>query len=265
MKTEDIRLYKSANAYLKAPEGMKNEMLMWYISGGVFMQELSKKAGNKPYGGLRHKIGYIENQKLKTIEILDVCSGLGNFVNHLSFVYPKIQATCVDINKEFIKYDKSKFKNWKFIEADATAFSLNKKFDFITASSAYHHIENKNKLAFLKNLKNHLKDGGIIIVCENFLPDYRNKKEREASIKLYYKELKSFYKKGNSTKDSYNAIAEVEHLEIVGKEEHKVSFRIFSEQVKKAGLFIDTDIPIWQPKVFFKDNAGSHTLILKNT
>ncbi|MBP6855581.1 MAG: class I SAM-dependent methyltransferase [Candidatus Pacebacteria bacterium] len=263
MKAKNIQLYKSTNAYLKAPEGMKNEMLMWYVGGGVLMQELAKRADNKPYGGLRHKIGYLENQKLKTIEILDVCSGLGNFVNHLSFIYPKIKATCIDINKVFLKYDKTKFKNWKFIEADAATFSLNRKFDFITASSAYHHIKNKDKLAFLKNLKNHLKKGGVIIVCENFLPDYKTEKERGAAVRLYYKELKDFYKKGNSTKDSFNTIVEVEHLEVVGKEEYKVSFKFFSEQIKKAGLVVYIDIPIWQPKGFIKDNAGSHVIILK--
>ena len=107
MKIEDIKLYKYADAYMKAPEGMKNEMQMWFVASGLLMQELSKKMGNNPYGGLRTKIGYIESKRLKPIEILDVCSGLGNFVNHLSFVYPKIKAFCLDINKEFLEYTKN--------------------------------------------------------------------------------------------------------------------------------------------------------------
>jgi len=263
MKTEDIQLYKSADAYLKAPEGMKNEVLMWFVGGGILMQELSKRMDNAPFGGLRHKIGYSENKKLGQVEILDVCSGLGNFANHLSFVCPKIRATCIDTNKEFIKYGKTKFKDWEFIEADAVNFSLGKKFNFIIASSAYHHIADKDKLAFLKNLKSHLKDDGIVIVCENFLPDYQTEKERKVAIKLYYEELKNFYKKGNATKESITAISEVEHLEIAGEEEHKVSFRIFNEQIKKAGFVIDSDIVVWQAKLFYKDNAGSRVVVLK--
>lgn len=263
MNTKDIKLYRSAEHYLNGPEGMKNEVMMWYVAGGILMQELAIRSGCKPYGGLKNKVGYLENAKHKTIEILDVCSGPGDFVNHLSFVYPGIKAICVDLNESFVRYGQSKSKKWHFIKADVVNFYISTKFDFITASSAYHHIEDGKKLNFLMNLKKHLKHGGVIIVCENFLPDYRIGNDRAAAVKLYYGELKKFYRNGNATKSSLKTILEVERLELAGVNEHKVSFRIFKEHIRKAGLEIDTDISVWQPKGFVRSNAGSHVIKLR--
>jgi ubiquinone/menaquinone biosynthesis C-methylase UbiE len=256
-----IDLYGSAESYLEAPEGMKNEVQMWFVAAGLLMQEISKKMGCKPYGGLKQEVGYTKNQQIESLTILDVCSGLANFVNHLSFVLPKLHAVCIDNNRQFLEYSKKKFANWLFIEDDATNFSLDKKFDVITASSAYHHIDDGSKQVFLNNLSKHLTNDGIILVCENFLPNYQTPQEKAESIRKYYGELQNYYKNGNSTEQSLKAITQVEYLE--GTIEQKVSFRVFKEQIANAKLFIDSDVIVWQPGSLQKDNAGSHVLILK--
>ena len=86
MNTFSTSLYESAEDYFRAgPDATKNETLMWFVAAGILMQELSKRSGNLPFGGLRSSTGYELNKKLKSIEILDFCSGPGNFLNHFRF------------------------------------------------------------------------------------------------------------------------------------------------------------------------------------
>jgi ubiquinone/menaquinone biosynthesis C-methylase UbiE len=218
--------------------------------------------GNLPFGGLKNKVGYKERNKIKFVEVLDVCSGPGNFVNHLAFVLPNIKAVCVDTNASFMEYGKRRLERWKFIQGDVTKISLRKKFRFIVASSAYHHIPDNQKLDFFRNIKRHLTDNGIVVVCDNFLPDYSGKNKQQVT-KRYYSELRKWYRQGNATPEAIRVIKGVEQTELEGQEEYKVTFRIFQTQLKEVGLRIDTDIAIWQPYQFAKDNAGSHVLILK--
>lgn len=258
---KNIKIYDSAQNYFEGPDEMKNEVMMWFVAAGLLMQELSKRLGNKPFGGLKEQVGYDENKKLHDINILDLCSGPGNFVNHLAFILPQIKAVCIDMNAGFINTGNEVFKKWQFMKGDATKISLNKKFDFVTASSAYHHIENKDKIDFLKTIYNHLSDNGMAIICENFLPDYKTEPDREKFIITYYDELERWYRAGNASKKAIEVIKEVREQELRGEEEHKVSRRIFCEHVLKSGLKIDTDVAVWQTQSLMPD-AGSHVITL---
>ncbi len=260
---ENIKIYDSAQNYFEGPEGMKNEVMMWFVAAGLLMQELSKKLGNRPYGSLKEKVGYEENKKLEEVSILDLCSGPGNFVNHLAFVCPNIKVVCVDTNINFIDAGNKVFKKWQFIEGDATKIVLKRKFNFVTASSAYHHIEDGNKVDFMKIIYKHLADDGAAIICEHFLPDYKTDLDRGKSINEYYGRLEQWYNDGNATPKAIQIIREVREQESKGEGEHKVSFGIFRDHVEKSGLKIDTDIPVWQPPSLMLDNAGSHVIILK--
>ena len=257
-----LDLYRSAKTYLSGPDGMNNEVTMWFIAGGLLMQEISSRINKTAFGGLHQKIGVERNKKIKTIRILDVACGPGNFANHLGFIIPQLKVVGIDTNIAFLKWARKKFTNlgWKFIEGDASKIELGKKSDFITASSAYHHIPDFEKLSFLKNLKSHLKNNGIILICDNFLPDYSTSFEKQKSIKEYYSLLTQYYKSGNATKNAIKVIKQARKLELSGKDEYKTSFRIFEAQVKAAGLEIVKDILVWG---ISQNGMGSHVIILK--
>ncbi len=263
MKIDDTKLYTSADTYFEGPDGMKNEVAMWYVAAGLLMRELAKRKGNLPFGGLGKVQGYsITPDESDTLDVLDLCSGPGNFVNHLSFVFPWLKVICTDVNETFLNAGQKQFDKWSFIKADVTKIDLKKQFDCITASSAYHHIEHNQKIDFLKTIKNHLKLNGFAIICENFLPEYSSETERNQGIELYYDELVKYYKEGNATETSIKAIDEVYRLELTGVEEHKVTRTIFERQVNEVGLLIDIDIVVWQSEKLRPSNAGSHVLIL---
>ncbi len=260
MKTADTKLYTSVDTYFKGPDGMKNEVTMWYIAGGLLIQELAIKKGYGPFGGLGAPNG---NITLSKPEILDVCSGPGNFLHHIQLVYPNFFGTCADLNPIFVEAGKELFRSWTWHLGDVTKIQLGKKFDVITASSAYHHIPDEGKGAFITNLVEHLHDDGFILVCDNFLPNYTTESERVYAVDTYYQELINYYKAGNATKDSIDAIGEVYELEKSNVEEHKTSFKIFEKYLESAGLEIFQDVVVWQPDSLKPDNAGSHVMVVK--
>ncbi len=95
-------------------------------------------------------------------------------------------------------------------------------------------------------------------MCENFLPRYST--DRTRSVRAYYATLEEYLKRGNATRESLQAIAEVRELELSGIEEHKVDFPRFQRDLKASGLEIEEDIPVWQPG---KSKCGSRVLLLR--
>lgn len=265
MKVEDTKLYTSADTYFNGPDGMKNEVAMWYVAGGLLIRELAIRKGNLPFGGLGKTPGYTINPTEKdSLSVLDLCSGPGNFVNHLSFAFPWMKVLCIDLNENFLKAGAEQFTKREFKEGDATNFQIESRFDCITASSAYHHIEDEKKIEFLKTIKSHLAEDGFAIICENFLPEYTSDEERIKSVNLYYDELIKYYGEGNATEESIKAIDEVFKLELAKVEEHKVPHAFFQKQVEEAGLKIDLDVVAWSTDKLKSANAGSHVIILKH-
>ncbi|HLD07002.1 MAG TPA: class I SAM-dependent methyltransferase [Candidatus Nanoarchaeia archaeon] len=261
-------LYGSSERYLNGPDGMRNEVDMWYTGASLFLQEVMRKKRPNEFGGLHEESGIEARTELKTISVLDVCCGPGNFANHVGLFYPKLDLTGIDINDEFLESARKRFSTHgrNFLKMNAIDFQLGRTFDFVLASSAYHHIEDEDKRRFLKSIKEHLSKSGKIIICENFLPYYDNdKKLRSDAINRYYKALIAYYARGNATPEAIDVIREVYQLELQGEEEHKVHYQRFKQDVEEEGLVIEVDRIIWQPKDFRADNAGSHVLLLKGS
>ena len=254
-----MMLYSSAARYLNGPEGMRNEVDMWYAAAMLVLQESVKNLAGG-FGGLGERIGNDVRKSLPNISILDVCCGPGNFANYVSLLYPHLEVTGIDTNETFLACARERFgsQGWKFLQEDAAAFDLGRTFDFILAGSAYHHIEDAQKIAFLQRMGRHLSDGRIVM-CDNFLPEAS---ARADAVNRYYHALIEWYEQGNATPEAIEVIREVHQLELRGEEEHKVPFSRFTEDAKQSGLEILLDRPIWQPPEFRADNAGSHVLLL---
>ena len=267
MKAEDSKLYTSVDSYLNGPDGMNNEVTMWAVAAGILMKESIRKQDGRGFGGLHTSKGLERRLALPQISVLDACCGPGNFANYLSFIYPSMSVTGIDINPTFIGAAQQRFQKegWEFFCRDICTLSFADRYDFVLASSAYHHIPDLSKQRFMYVLKKHLKLAGKVLVCENLLPVYTNDLERTSAIEVYYSELKSYYAQGNATSEAREAIEEVYRLEVAGEEEHKVDFPLFAAHVNGAGLEIELDIPIWQPSKLKESNAGSHVLLLKHT
>ena len=265
MEPEKSNMYSSSEAYLKASGILRNELTMWSVAAGILVQEVVKTEKKSVFGENPAEIGLDIREELGAVSVLDMCCGPGTFVNYLGLVYPNITVTGIDVNEAFIEYASQRFGDygWEFIKADAKDFDLKKSFDFVTAASAYHHVEDEFKVDFLLNARRHLLTGGKVILCEQFLPYYSNENTRAYAINEYYGLLRKYCSKGDRTKEAIQAIDETHQLELSGHEEHKVHHAAFELHAHAAGFEIELDIPVWQPREFIEDKAGSFVILLK--
>ncbi len=261
--TERPSIYRSAGIYDSGLAGMKNEIGVWFVAAGLLLREISRRSGNLPFGGLERKTGYKENRKFPEIEILDLCSGPGSFPNHLSFAYPRLKAVCVDSNAKFVEEGSKRFRRWEFILGDAATIRLHRKFEYIAMSSGYHHVEDAQKPLLMRNTASHLVPGGIVLICENFLPKYNDRNGRRKAVDLFYDEFQKCKTTGELTSASALLLKEVRGSDLEQDDESKVSYEIFLKHAKAAGLTVDTDIAVWQPLAFKNSNAGTHALVLR--
>jgi len=264
MREEETKLYTSVDTYLQAPDRMRNEVDMWAAAGGLLVQESVKRNINSRYGGLHEKVG-IKVRKFTPVTVLDICCGHGNFANYLSLFHPNMLVMEIDLNDRFLAYAQKTFGkyDWNFLKEDATAFSLGRSFDFITASSAYYHILDEKKVDFLRRINEHLGEDGKLIMCDHFLPRCEKKSDREISVNRYYHALEEYYALGNATPEAQDAIKEVRELELAGVSEQKVDYQRFLEHLRSADLKIELDRVVWQPSDFLESNAGSHALLIQ--
>ncbi len=101
MKNENTKLYASSKAYLDGSESMDNELLLWYVAGGIFLKEVVKRQKGNNLGSLYEDIGIELHKQFKKISILDICCGPGTFANYISLIYPNVKITGIDKNKIF--------------------------------------------------------------------------------------------------------------------------------------------------------------------
>ncbi len=95
-------LYTSSDIYLNGPEGMRNEVDMWYTGAFMLLQDVIRNKVKSEYGGLHDASGIDLRAALEKVSVLDVCCGPGNFSNYLGLVYPLVHVTGIDTNEEFL-------------------------------------------------------------------------------------------------------------------------------------------------------------------
>lgn len=109
-------------------------------------------------------IDYINKyQKSKGNTLLELGCGSGK---HLFYLQNKFNCLGTDVNKGILNKAKINVKKVKFKQLNMIDFSLNQKFDIIISLfSAIGYVKTKANLKkTIKNISNHLKPGGIIII-----------------------------------------------------------------------------------------------------
>jgi SAM-dependent methyltransferase len=94
---------------------------------------------------------------------LDVACGTGGHGEHLCRYY---EVDGIDIQPDFIEIAKTKNPKGKYVVADMTAFDLKKKYDVLSCfySSIGYVRTKENLLRTLHCFKQHLNDGGVILI-----------------------------------------------------------------------------------------------------
>ncbi|HEX8249494.1 MAG TPA: class I SAM-dependent methyltransferase, partial [Pyrinomonadaceae bacterium] len=179
--------------------------------------------------------------------ILEFGAGTGNFTERFKDVQ-NADVLAFEIDWAYYniaKHQLAKYNHIKLVHADARKVDPegpNVKYKYIFSCFLEHHINIKDKVKYLKNVRNNLEEGGLFIVGDSFLRDFNdeNKEERDAAIYDYHNHIIEIAKK-NKTDDDFanmeenllNAKLDEDNPEVG---DHKVSLRKYEEYLREAGL-----------------------------
>ena len=144
----------------------------------------------KSWPVIRDRTAYIK-QRVEGLDVLDIgCTGKkgdGRLPDHASTLHHALRPVCrsltgIDIDAEGIGVMQD--AGYRVVCGDVTSVRLHQKFDFIVAAEVIEHLTNPG-LA-LKNLKEHLKENGILVLttCNPFYCRQQSRILRHGTIQV---------------------------------------------------------------------------------
>jgi SAM-dependent methyltransferase len=137
---------------------------------------------------MRRSIADSSIEKGRRLTLLDVGCGPGQN----SELFAEIaDVVGVDVSPEFIQYarSQSRHENAGYIESDYLNFQTNEKFDVIVIQGVIHHLPEEQRKLFIEKASSDLLEGGILIVGDEFLPNYANESERKLHCGPHYSRI----------------------------------------------------------------------------
>lgn len=98
----------------------------------------------------------------RNLSLLNLGCGTGNHDRYFRHVF---DLTGVDLSEDMLKIAREKFPDGDYRQGDARTIDLGKRFDVVCMMSAVLGYQNTNEdiLATLKNVRKHLKPGGLFV------------------------------------------------------------------------------------------------------
>ncbi len=152
----------------------------------------------------------IEAEKLSTsIEVIELGCGPARILTLIGQV-KNINLTGVDYDEDFIQYASRKIKEQclpiKVISDDVTNYVHPFPVDVFYSEGFHHHVKKGIPLkSYLENIYNQLKNGGVYIIGDEYLPEYSNNLERRIKAVIWYSHIIS-----NGLNSGFNYLAQEE-------------------------------------------------------
>ena len=206
----------------------------------------------------------------RPLSILDVCAASGGCANKVLPMVP-CAALCL-VDNERVMCEAAKARPWAsklvdVVEADAVKWSTAQRFDLILMNSAYHHIENERKAQFMRNMAEHLKDDGKILVGEHFLPAYDSENSesyRRSVLQFYTARINELVARGDPP-HVVDVIRQTGRYCWERRYEYQVNMSTFRIHARKAGLQIYNQQRIWPENVNdLPEDSGTFLVELKS-
>ncbi len=140
-------------------------------------------------------------KKTKSYVTIEVGCGPARILPIMATI-PNIQLTAVDTDPDFLSHAKKIIQKEKLsavlAQADIATYRHGKPVDVFYSQGVHHHIKKgKEVQKYLKNVFSQLKEGGIYVVGDEFLPEYKNRVDRRVKIVVWYSHIISSAKKNH--------------------------------------------------------------------
>ncbi len=216
----------------------------------------------------------------KGISAVDLCCGTALLWDCLKLedetLFDKV--TGVDISPQYLDFAKRKYyaklagqafctdagAQPEFILHDAVTYKHPSPVDLVIGTSAYHHIEDSRKFNLLIRIREQLKDDGIVVFGENLIEDYTGLEDRSRVVTEFYtKRIEELTGMG-ITDRRIELLRRVLQYELDREYEWKHSYRMFMENLDKAGFEVVEEHKVWPSKpLFIDDKVGDFVIVAR--
>lgn len=199
--------------------------------------------------------------------ILDLCAATGLTAKKVSDAIAIDSVTLVDNSAQALGESHRHFATNLPVQrccVEAVTFTDDTPYDIILANSAYHHIEDDRKVAFLKNATRLLSPDGILILGDHFLPPYHDQVGHTRATEEFYGALVAELETRNSNPRAIEVIRSAANHGIHSSGEYKVCWNRFQSDLAAARLREVAGRAVWShPFNGSNEFVGSKALVLQ--
>jgi SAM-dependent methyltransferase len=150
-----------------------------------------------------------EISKDKRLEVVELGCGPLRFTRKLATI-ANINLTAVDIDEIFYSYGvkASREENLKInmVNDNIANYKHPSHVDVFCSNGLHHHIfKGKNCIKYLANIASQLSDDGCYYLMDEFIPEYKDEKDRDIKIIIWYSHIIA-----DAIKNNYNYLAQEE-------------------------------------------------------
>lgn len=124
----------------------------------------------------------------------------------------KLDVTGLDISKGFIAAARKK-RNGEvvsYIEADFLTHEFGSKLDVILMQGLFHHVSLEQRQAWLEKCRDLLREDGIVVIGDEFVPDYSTPEERVQKVAGLYAYVVAY-----ALQNKNQSLAQIESMNMV--------------------------------------------------
>jgi trans-aconitate methyltransferase len=220
-----------ASLYIEAIKSMPNEVLVAHSLEKEIRKQILELRSN------------FEQKPKVVYYCCGPCPILHDKKDLQNFLAENSDFTGIDLNSDYIKFNKASYPSLRWQAADAIAFKQQNQISIL--NSSYHHIPDELKLAFLKNIANNLTLGGAALMGENFLPFYAPQ-SRYVSVNQYYDSLIQDYQRQDPAPVSaIRLLQSARQNDLTHNGEFKNHIWEFLEHLEQVGLQLCRIERVW--------------------
>lgn len=138
---------------------------------------------------IRKEIGDSSSTKKQVVEL---GCGPGRILGLVRNAIPHANISAIEADETFVEYAKILVAdlNIKIIVDDVERCQLGYPVDLFYSQGFHHHVSKEKKTnAYLRSIFNQLVPGGIYVLSDEFLPNYKSEEEREIKAIIWYSHI----------------------------------------------------------------------------
>lgn len=249
---ENRRDYRTDSAAVEDGHATRNEQLL--------------------YDGIAAHAAALARRLGRPLRVLDVCAASGGCAAAVQRVVDIDDLVLVDVEPRMIAAVLS--KPWRArrhlaMEADAVTASMGGPFDVVLMNSAYHHIDDERKVAFLKNVSAQMAPGALVFLGEHFLPDYEDAflGSYRTAVRRFYTERLNYLSRVGTSPQHLAVIRQTAWYCWQREYEYQVSMRVLLSHAAAADLAVREMARAWpkqEDESSLPADSGSFVMVLRS-